>query len=59
LRERHGPKHHRRAATQEFDKQGDVMHWPGRGENNLFVAHDIIRKPVSGIMQTAAIKKLP
>jgi len=34
------------------------MHWPGRGENNLFVAHDIIRKPVSEIMQTAAIKKL-
>jgi hypothetical protein len=22
------------------------MHWPGRGENSLFVAHDIIRKPV-------------
>ena len=33
LRQRHGPEHHRRAAAQEFNKQGDVMHWPGRGEN--------------------------
>ena len=28
LRQRHGPEHHRRAPAQEFDDQGDVMHWP-------------------------------
>ena len=36
LRQRHGPKHHRRAPAQEFDKQGDVMHWPGRGEKTVY-----------------------
>ncbi len=28
LCERHGPEHRRRAAAQEFDNQGNVMHWP-------------------------------
>ena len=32
LRQRGGPEHHRRAPAQEFDDQGDVMHWPGRDE---------------------------
>ena len=31
LRQRSGPEDHCRASTQEFNKQGNVMHWPARG----------------------------
>ena len=30
LRERHAPEHQPRPSAQEFDDQGDVMHWLGR-----------------------------
>ena len=33
LRECDGPEHHSRAPAQEFNEQGNVMHWPRRGED--------------------------